>query len=67
MYFLQFCADLSKKSKSTQVIYIDASKKPSYTLSENVIVSYGMTYCFRDIRVWVWKKISQHLSWYFDH
>ena len=36
--FLQFCADLSKKSKSVKAIYIYASERYPYALSENGIV-----------------------------
>ena len=32
VYFLQFCADLSKKSKSVKVIYIYASESSHYFL-----------------------------------
>ena len=34
VHVLQFCADLSKKSKSVEAIYIYASKSFHYTLSE---------------------------------
>ena len=44
VHFLQFCADLSKKSKSIKAIYIYASERPCYALSENGIVCYSMTY-----------------------
>ena len=37
VYLLQFCADLSKKSKSVKAIYIYASESSHYTLSENVM------------------------------
>ena len=37
VHFLQFCADLSKKSKSVKAIYIYASESSHYTLSENVM------------------------------
>ena len=50
-HFLQFCADLSKKSKTTKAIYIYASERSCYALSENGIVYYAMTYCFGDISV----------------
>ena len=43
VYFLQFCADISKKSKAIKAIYIDASERSRYSLSENVIVYYAMT------------------------
>ena len=54
MQFLQFCADLRRKSKSNKPIYIYASKRSRYALCryENDIVHYAMTYCFEDIRVW---------------
>ena len=51
VHFLQFCADLSKKSKSIKAIYIYASERSRYALSENGIVYYAMTYCFGDISI----------------
>ena len=39
VHFLQFCADLSKKSKSVKAIYIHAYESSRYALSEN-----GMAY-----------------------
>ena len=50
--FSQFCADLCKKSKSVKAIYIYASERFRYVLSENGIVYCAMTYCFGDINVW---------------
>ena len=50
VYFLQFCADLSKKS--IKAIYIYASERSQYTLSENGIVYCAMTYYFGDISSW---------------
>ena len=50
-HFLQFCADLSKKSKTTKAIYIYASERSCYAISDNGIVYYAMTYCFGDISV----------------
>ena len=50
-HFLQFCADLSKKSKSIKGVYIYAPERYRYTLSENGIVYYAMTYSFGNIRV----------------
>ena len=58
VHFLQFCADVSKKSKSIKAIYIHASERYRYTLSANDIVHYGMTYCLRDIRVLSRKTLS---------
>ena len=51
VHFLQFCADLSKKSRSIKVIYIYASERSRYILSENGIVYCAMTYYFGDISV----------------
>ena len=62
VYFLQFCADLSKKSKSIKTIYIYASERSRYTLSENGIVYYAMTYCFGDISIWNW-RILLNFCW----
>ena len=41
MHFLQFCADLTKKPKSVEAIYICASESSHYTLLENDIVYKG--------------------------
>ena len=51
VYFLQCYVDLSKKSKSFKAIYIYASERSRYVLSENGIVYFAMTYCFGDISV----------------
>ena len=48
-FFWQFCADVSNKSKSIKAIYIYASERSYYTLSEICVVHYALTYCFRDI------------------
>ena len=42
MHFLQFYVEHSKKSKSVKVIYIYASERSRYTLSENGILWYAM-------------------------
>ena len=52
MHFWQFCADLRKKSKYFKVIYIYASERYCYTLSESGIAYYALSYCFGDINVW---------------
>ena len=44
VYFLQFCGDLSKNSKSAKVIYIYASESSYYSLSENDMVYSGVSY-----------------------
>ena len=66
--FLQFCADLTKKSKSNKAIYIYACERSRYALSENGIVYYTMTYCFGGIRVWRWKVLLNFcwVSIFFD-
>ena len=51
VHFLQYCADLSKKSKSIEAVYIYASERSRYALSENGIVYFAMIYCFEDISV----------------
>ena len=60
VHFLQFCADLSKKSKSIKEIYIYASERSRYALSINVY--YAMIYCFGDIRVWS-QRILLNFCW----
>ena len=49
MHFLQFCADLIEKSKSIKAVYIYASERSRYTLSENSIAYYAIIYCLEDI------------------
>ena len=51
MHFLQYCADLRKKSKSFKAIYIYASERSRYALSENGIVYYANDLLFGDISV----------------
>ena len=46
--FFQFCADSVKYFKA---IYIYASETSCYAFSENFIVYYAMTLCFKDISV----------------
>ena len=62
MHFLQFYADLSKKSKSIKVIYIYESERSRYALSENGIVYCAMTYYFGDISVWS-RRILLNFCW----
>ena len=62
VHFLQFCAVLSKKSKSIKAIYIYACERSRYALSENGIVYYAMTYCFEDISVWS-RRILLNFYW----
>ena len=51
VHFLQFCGDLSKKSKFVKLIYINPCERYRYALSEHGIVYYGMPYFFKHIRV----------------
>ena len=41
----------ARRLKSIKAIYIYASERSRYALSENGIVYYAMTYCFGDIGV----------------
>ena len=47
VHFWQFCADLTKKSKSVKAIYIYGYESSLYTLSEN-----GMVYMSPSHRSW---------------
>ena len=49
VHFLQFCADLSKKSKSVEAIYIYASESSHYTPSENAMIYRGLSHRSWDI------------------
>ena len=49
MHFLQFCADINKKSKSLKVICINASESSPCTLLENAMVYTGLSHCSWDI------------------
>ena len=51
VYFLQICAELSKKFKFIKAFYIYVSEKSRYAVSENGSLYYAISYCFRDIRV----------------
>ena len=42
MHFLQFCAEIRKKSKSINAIYIHAPEGSRYALSENGFVYYAI-------------------------
>ena len=55
MHFWQFHAELSNKSRSMKAIYICASGRSRYALSENGVVYYAMTFCFQDITIWNWR------------
>ena len=49
VHFLQFCTDLSKKSKSIKAIPIYASERSYYAFSENGIFCYAMTCCSKGV------------------
>ena len=55
--FLQFCADLSKKSKSVEAIYIYASESSYYSLSENALIYSGLRHRLWDIAIKISKKM----------
>ena len=48
---MQFWAELRKKSKSVEPIYLSAPERSRYALSESDIVYHAMTYSFGDNRV----------------
>ena len=52
VHFFNFVLTSAKKSKYVKAIYIYASERSCYALSENVIVYHAMTSCFEDITVW---------------
>ena len=62
VHFLQFCADLSNKSRFIKAIYIYASERSRYALSEIGVVYYAMTYCFRGMSVWS-RSILKNFCW----
>ena len=49
VHFLEICADISKKSKSTKAIYLYLSERPHHVLSENSIFYKGLSNCSQDI------------------
>ena len=49
VYFLQFCPELSNKSKSVKAMHIYACESSHYTLSENDTVYTGLRHCLWDI------------------
>ena len=59
VHFLQFCADLSKKSKSVEAIYIYASESSHYTVSENPMIYRGLSHCSWDISDYNIKKDAE--------
>ena len=55
--FSQFCADLSKKSKSVEAIYIYASESSHYSLVENAMIYSGLRHRLWDIAIKISKKM----------
>ena len=49
VHFLQICADLSKKSKSTKAIYLYPSERPHHALSKNIMFYKSLSNSSRDI------------------
>ena len=56
--FLQFLADVRKKSKAAIAIHAYAPESSPFALSENGIDYYAMTSSLEDISVW--SLLSQH-------
>ena len=59
VHFLQFCADLSKKSDSVKVIYINAPESSHYTLSECDMVYRSPSHCSWVTSGWNIKKDAE--------
>ena len=55
--FSQFCADLSKKSKSVEAIHIYASESSHYSLVENAMIYSGLRHRLWDIAIKISKKM----------
>ena len=68
VHFLPFNADLSKKFKPIKTVYVYATERFLYALSENGIVHYAVTYRFGDIGIWSRRilLISCWVSIFFD-
>ena len=49
--FLQYVADVSKKSKAVIAIYVHASESSCFALLENGVGCYAKTYSLEDISV----------------
>ena len=65
VHFLQFCAGLSKKSKSIEAIYIYKSERSLYTFSENgILLCYDLLFQrYKDLKLKNFVKflLSQYL------
>ena len=49
MHFLQICADISKKSKCIEAIYLYSSEQPRHALSKNSMFYRGLSNSSQDI------------------
>ena len=62
MNFLQFNADLSNKFKSVKAVYIYASERSRYALSENDFVHYSMSTVSEILKAWS-RQILLNCCW----
>ena len=62
MHLLNFVLTSAKRSKCDTAIYIYASERSRYALSENVTVYYTMIWCFEDISVWN-RRVLLNFCW----
>ena len=63
MHSLQFCADISKKSKPIKAICIYTSKMSPYALSENSTVYYSMTYVLLNLEILWFENEFLNFCW----
>ena len=62
VFFLQFLADVSKKSKAVLAIFVYASESSCFALLENGTGYYALTQSLEDIFLWSW-RISLNSCW----
>ena len=60
--FCNFVLASARTQKSFKAIYVYVPEKSRYTLSQNGIFYYAMTYFLGDIRVWGW-RILLNFCW----
>ena len=63
VHFFQVCSGNSNKSMSIKAIYIYASERSRYGLSDNGIVYYAMTHSFRNIKVKS-RRVLLYFCWF---
>ena len=61
VHFLQFCADVSKKSYSVKAIYVYASERSHYALLERAVVYRCLRHSLRITAVIHQHKIAKKL------